>query len=153
MHKKTTKKKLKKIKRQQIIKKLDKIMSEIIRIKYSDENWYIECISCGKKLPREKSQCCHFINRWFLMYRFDYMNLRPWCTSCNYYRKEYHIRKYTIALIQDYWEKKVKEMLNNYDNYIKKPYMYKVSTPLLREMLENAKNDLVLLKNKNSFKL
>ena len=122
--------------RQKIIKKLDIVTSKIVRLRGADINGNITCISCWKKLPRKKSHCCHFIDRWKLKYRFDFDNLRPGCAWCNTYRKEFHIREYTLKLIDQYWLEKVKEMQE------KSKQIYKISTPDLRDMFEERKEIL-----------
>ena len=125
-----------KSKRQQIIKKLDYITSKIVRLKWADNNWNITCISCWKKINYKLAHCCHFIDRWCLQYRFDFDNLRPWCAWCNTYRPEYHIRVYTLKLIDEYWLEKVKEMQNNSKK------IFKISIVELEELLEERKKIL-----------
>ena len=129
---KSTKRKL--LSRKWAINKLDKLTSQIVRYKNADINWNIKCISCGCQLHWKEAQCCHWIERWRQRYRFDYENLAPWCRSCNYYRKEYHLRIYTMKQVNKLWKKKVREMLRQSDD--DKNTTYKLPTPYIRELLE-----------------
>lgn len=129
---KSTKKKL--LPRKSIIKKIDKLISQIVRYRDADDSWNIYCISCGTPTPRKESQCCHRIERGRQRYRFDYDNLASGCIWCNFYRKEYHLRIYTVKQVQRLWEKKVQEMLDQSE--IDKKTSYKLPTAYLRELLE-----------------
>jgi 5-methylcytosine-specific restriction endonuclease McrA len=62
-----------KISRRGIVRKLDKIVSRIVR-----SRGY--CVKCGSKLYL---QCCHIYTRKFLSTRFDLKNLLCLCASCH----------------------------------------------------------------------
>lgn len=67
----------------QLKKQLDKIFSEYIRRKYSDNQGRSECYTCGKKAHWKELQCGHFISRSYLATRFMEENCRPQCVGCN----------------------------------------------------------------------
>lgn len=63
--------------------KLDKLFSQYIRRKYSDEDGMSQCYTCGAIKHYKKLQCGHFISRKELATRFDERNCRPQCFGCN----------------------------------------------------------------------
>jgi len=64
-------------------KKLDDVFSLYIRQKHADENGLAKCYTCGKIAHWKKQQCGHYVSRRHLSTRFDVMNCRPQCFSCN----------------------------------------------------------------------
>lgn len=119
-----------------LTKKLDRIFSEYIRRKYSDENWMITCISCEKKSHRKEANNCHWINRWNKQYRFDEDNCRPGCTSCNLYNKEFHIRVFTTKQITRLGIETV-NIMNDNTNYV-----YKQGKTELKALIEEFSTKL-----------
>jgi len=71
--------------RQKLIKKIDRIFSEYIRLKHADKNGYCTCITCGKKhiWNSGKIHAGHFVSRRFLVTRYDERNVYPQCAYCN----------------------------------------------------------------------
>lgn len=75
-----------------LISKLDafvwKITSLAFRIQDADENGYVNCCTCGKRMYYYKSdaQLGHFQSRRFKHTKFVRENLAPQDTSCNKYR-------------------------------------------------------------------
>lgn len=64
-------------------KKLDKVFSEFIRLRDSDENGYVRCCTCGVvKFWREVDNG-HGITRGELATRFDERNCMTQCKRCN----------------------------------------------------------------------
>tara|TARA_R100001463_G_C3402633_1_gene208203 strand:- start:19 stop:423 length:405 start_codon:yes stop_codon:yes gene_type:complete len=74
-----------KISRKNLIKRLDKIFSIYIRLKYSDKKGFVNCYTCGVKKYWEKDymQCGHFISRRHIILRWSEFNCRPQCYGCN----------------------------------------------------------------------
>lgn len=113
-----------------LTKKLDKIFSEYIRRKYSNEEWIITCISCDKELPWKESHNCHWIGRGNKQYRFDEDNCRPWCVWCNTFNQEFHQRIFTIRQIERLGKDIVDLMIDNTN------YVYKQGKTELRALIE-----------------
>ena len=121
-----------------IIQRLDKVFSIFIRLRDSNENGYIRCISCGKIVHWKKSDCGHFINRKHLSTRWHEKNCNAQCRACNRFdegnfpgylvgiNKKYGTKildeltllKYQVSkltdlegkLLIDYYKKRVKEL-------------------------------------------
>lgn len=85
-----------------LIDKADKLTSQYIRQKYADHAGLVKCISCPTVLPWKEAHCAHFIERGKKATRWLEENLHPACPSCNFYRKEIHMREYTLAMIDMY---------------------------------------------------
>lgn len=122
-----------------LVKVLDALVSKYIRTKYS-KDWICECVSCWVKKPIAEMHNCHWINRWVRLYRWDENNLLPWCSWCNLFNKEFHLREYTIKQIDRLWIDKINEMRLKSREVWKKP-----STQWLQEQIEYYKEQLNLL--------
>ena len=74
--------------RKNLIKRLDKIFSEYIRLKHADKNGIVKCYTCNKKAywKGEGMQNGHFISRRSRILRWDERNCRIQCYSCNVMR-------------------------------------------------------------------
>lgn len=93
-----------------LIEKADRITSNYIRQKHADIHGNIKCISCDTVLPWKESHCAHYIGRASKATRWMEENLRPACPSCNVYRKEFHMREYTLKMIDFYGRDFVDEL-------------------------------------------
>lgn len=82
---------------------LDRIFSEFVRIRDSDSNGIIRCISCGKIVSWKESDCGHYINRKHNSTRYDEKNCNAQCRSCNRF-DEGNIQGYRKGLIVKYGE-------------------------------------------------
>jgi hypothetical protein len=76
----------KKITRSKIVKKLDTIFSQYIRLKDS-ENEYATCFTCGKSDHWKKLQNGHFQSRRHYSTRWDEVNCQVQCAGCNVFRQ------------------------------------------------------------------
>lgn len=103
-------KKPKKAKLSTLIDKADRLASQYIRQKYADSEGNVTCISCGSVLPWKESHCAHFIERGKKATRWLEENLHPACPSCNVYRKEYHMRGYTLFMMDAYGRDMIDEL-------------------------------------------
>lgn len=79
--------------------KADTLASQYIRQKFANHAGNVICISCGKSLHWKDAHCAHYIERGKKATRWLEENLHPACPSCNVYRKEFHMREYTLAMI------------------------------------------------------
>jgi len=125
----------KKLTRSQIIKKLDTVFSQYIRLKDS-VNGIGTCITCGKQDHWKNLQAGHFQSRKHYSTRWDERNVKPQCVGCNMFKagEQYKfslylgqqlseellqeskkIRKFTSVELEemaDYYSSKIKNILN-----------------------------------------
>ena len=69
--------------RQKLIKKIDRLFSEYIRLKHADHSGNCKCITCGKTFHYKNIDAGHFVSRRFLNVRFNELNVHPQCKYCN----------------------------------------------------------------------
>lgn len=77
---------VKKITRSKIVKKLDTIFSQYIRIRDS-ENEVSICFTCGKEDHWKKLQNGHFQSRRHYSTRWDEVNCQVQCAGCNVFKQ------------------------------------------------------------------
>jgi|TARA_R110000737_G_scaffold80809_2_gene113118 hypothetical protein len=77
----------KKLTRSKIIKKLDNIFSQYIRLSNS-KNGNCTCITCGKVGDWKNGgmQAGHFMSRKHYSTRWDERNVKPQCVGCNMFK-------------------------------------------------------------------
>lgn len=90
--------------------KADKLASLYIRQKHADHAGNVRCVSCSTVLPWKEMHCAHFVERGKMALRWVEENLHPACPSCNVFRKEHHMREYTVAMIDLYGRDEVDRM-------------------------------------------
>lgn len=66
-----------------MIAKFDRVFSEYIRLRDSDDNGYCTCISCNKIAYYKDMDAGHYINRKHMSTRYDEFNVHSQCRSCN----------------------------------------------------------------------
>jgi hypothetical protein len=71
--------------RKNLIKELDTIFSQYIRLRFA-KNEIAECVTCGKKDHWKKLQNGHFMSRSNYSTRWDENNCQVQCVVCNVYR-------------------------------------------------------------------
>ena len=76
---------MKKLSRSKLIKKLDKVFSLYIRLRYA-KNEIAQCFTCGKKDHYKRLQCGHFQSRKHYSTRWDEVNCQVQCAGCNVFR-------------------------------------------------------------------
>ena len=76
---------MKKLSRSKLIKKLDKVFSLYIRLRYA-KNEIAQCFTCGKKDHYKRLQCGHFQSRKHYSTRWDEINCQVQCAGCNVFR-------------------------------------------------------------------
>jgi len=85
MPSKTIPKSKKKPSRGKLVKKLDAVFSQYIRLKDS-VGGYATCFTCGKKDHWKKLQNGHFQSRKHYATRWDEQNCQVQCAGCNVFR-------------------------------------------------------------------
>jgi hypothetical protein len=76
----------KKVTRSKLVKKLDAIFSQYIRLKDADEFGNATCFTCGKIDHWKKLQNGHFQSRKHYSTRWDETNCQVQCAGCNVFR-------------------------------------------------------------------
>tara|TARA_R100001460_G_scaffold26850_2_gene54396 strand:- start:2793 stop:3206 length:414 start_codon:yes stop_codon:yes gene_type:complete len=85
MPNKTIPKSKKKPSRSKLVKKLDTVFSQYIRLKNSVDG-YATCFTCGKKDHWKKLQNGHFQSRKHYATRWNEQNCQVQCAGCNVFR-------------------------------------------------------------------
>ena len=125
---KTIPKNKKKPSRSKLVKKLDAVFSQYIRLKNAVDG-YAVCFTCGKKDHYKKLQCGHFMSRRHYSTRWDEQNCNVQCAGCNVFRAG-EIYLYTKYLCSQYGENFPEEL------YIKSQKIVKFTDVDLIEMIE-----------------
>lgn len=125
-------KKPKKLSRSKLIKKLDTIFSQYIRVKDSNKKGIGTCVTCGKKEHWKNLQAGHFMSRKHYSTRWDEDNVKIQCVSCNVFRygEQFLFSKYLgNKLSEDLLAKsrniikftnvELEEMISQYSNKLK----------------------------------
>jgi hypothetical protein len=92
-----------------LIAKLDKVFSEYIRLRDS-ENGYCKCISCGKVHHWKEMDAGHFVNRKHMSVRYNEKNVNAQCRACNRF-DEGNIPSYSLNLIKIHGQGIIEELL------------------------------------------
>ena len=120
----------KKLTRSKLVKKLDNIFSQYIRLSNS-VNDIAECVTCNKKDHWKKMQCGHFQSRKHYSTRWDESNVAVQCAGCNVFRYGEQF-KFSLYL----GEKKSKELLD------KSRIITKFASYELEEMIEHYSTEV-----------
>jgi len=87
MNKKTIPKTKKKPSRSKLVKKLDNIFSQYIRLREADNTGFVECFTCGKRSHWKRGmQAGHFQSRRHYATRWDERNVQNQCVGCNMFK-------------------------------------------------------------------
>ena len=73
----------KKLTRSKIVKKLDAVFSQYIRLSNTDKHGYCTCVTCGKKYFWKQIQAGHFMSRKHYSTRWVETNVQVQCPKCN----------------------------------------------------------------------
>lgn len=93
-HPNTTKEKRK----PDLVKKLDKVFSQYIRLRDVMPSGFFKCISCGKIKPFAEADCGHYHSRTHMATRFEEDNCHCECKGCNRFSAD-HLIGYRENLI------------------------------------------------------
>ena len=66
-----------------LIKKLDRVFSVYIRLRYAKRGGEVKCFTCDKTMHWRNSQCGHFMSRRYMSTRFHEHNCMVQCYGCN----------------------------------------------------------------------
>lgn len=119
--------------------KLDKVFSEYIRLRDTNEDGMFTCISCNRILPYEMADCGHYINKKHMSTRFSEKNCNAQCRSCNRY-DEGNMQGYRRGLIAKYGDTVV-VMLESMKNK-----MNKISEFEYMKMIDHYQKEVKRLK-------
>ena len=72
--------------RKTLIKKLDSIFSQFIRLRAVDETGHGNCYTCGSRRHYSEVHCGHFMSRACMSTRYDERNCAFQCARCNCFR-------------------------------------------------------------------
>lgn len=70
----------------QLVKKLDRIFSQYIRLRDRVSGDYVSCITCGKLYHWKEVDAGHFVPRDRMSVRFNEKNVNGQCRHCNRFR-------------------------------------------------------------------
>ena len=114
--------------RSKLVKKLDVVFSQYVRLSNSDKNGMCTCVTCGKRghWKNDGIQAGHFMSRRHYSTRWDENNVKPQCIKCNMYNQGMQYR-YSI-----YLGEATSDML-----YKKSQEIVKYSTTQLQEMIDD----------------
>lgn len=69
--------------RSKLVKKLDVVFSQFIRLSNADHKGFCQCVTCGRKYHWKQIQAGHFMSRKHYSTRWDEDNVKPQCYGCN----------------------------------------------------------------------
>ncbi len=127
----------KKVSRSKLIKKLDSVFSQYIRLKGS-VNEIAECFTCGKKDHWKKLQNGHFQSRRFYSTRWDEINCQIQCAGCNVFKygEQY---KFSVNLDAKYGQGTARRL------HIKAQKIVKYANFEIEEMIQKYKKFVDLM--------
>ena len=132
MPSKTIPKSKKKPSRSKLVKKLDAVFSQYIRLKDS-VGGYATCFTCGKKDHWKKLQNGHFQSRKHYATRWDEQNCQVQCAGCNVFRYGEQF------LFAKYLDERFYAGLSD-ELYIKSKQIVKFTNSEIEEMILKYKN-------------
>lgn len=79
-----------------LVKKLDVLFSQYIRLSNADSRGYCTCVTCSRKFHWKNIQAGHFMSRRHYSTRWDENNVKPQCPKCNVFSQgeQYKFSKY-----------------------------------------------------------
>lgn len=125
--------------RKQLVKKLDSIFSQYIRMKNSRMG-DATCVTCGVSRPWKQMQNGHFFTRGRYPTRWEENNCHVQCAACNVFLHGNYI-VYTRYMIKRYGSDYVDELERISLSKTKIP------TPVLVEMIDRYKEEVVKLES------
>jgi len=119
--------------RSKLVKKLDVVFSQYIRLSNADKNGYCTCVTCSKKFHWKEIQAGHFMSRKHFSIRWSEENVKPQCKRCNIFGQGEQY-KYSLYLGNNLSQKlleesrelrkftniELEEMISDYSDRLKK---------------------------------
>jgi NAD-dependent SIR2 family protein deacetylase len=125
--------------RSKIIKKLDRVFSEYVRLKHADHAGNCKCITCEKSFYYKDIDAGHFVSRRHIIVRFDELNVFPQCKYCNRFLNGLQY-EYGKALDAKFGEGTADSLV------AKSRSTEKIDTKKLEEMFGSYKKKLITLR-------
>ena len=76
----------KKLTRSKLVKKLDTVFSQWVRLSNADNNKNCICVTCNKVFFWKEIQAGHFMSRKHYSIRWSEDNVKPQCVGCNVFK-------------------------------------------------------------------
>ena len=127
--------------RSKIIKKLDRVFSEYVRLKNADHAGNCKCITCGKTFHYKNIDAGHFVSRRHIIVRFDELNVFPQCKYCNRFLNGLQY-EYGKAIDSRYGKGTADKLM------AKSKSNERLETEKIEELFAFYKKNLITLKNK-----
>ena len=124
--------------------RLDTVFALFVRLRDALPGGVFRCISCGRLLPIEQSDCGHYINRQHMATRFNEKNCNAQCRKCNRF-DEGNIQGYRRGLIAKYGAPTVL-MLEAMKNQINKisDFEYRAMIDYYRKEVKRLKKEKLI---------
>ena len=129
--------------RSQLIRKLDAVYSQYIRLDKSDQYGYCVCVTSGERMFWKDTQNGHFFSRRFYPTRWHDDNCHPQSMRENVFLRGNYIN-YTRFMIDSYG----REFVDDLEKLAKSSI--KISTPELREKIEFYQKEVKRLKKEKN---
>jgi hypothetical protein len=130
----------------ELVKKADRLFSQYIRLRDSDQYGRGKCITCRKIQEVAKGDCGHFISRDELATRWEFKNSNFQCKNCNILHsgRQY---EHSIAIDEKYG-KGTSEILR-----IKSKNVFKKDPMVLKIIIQDLETRLEELRSSRGLKL
>ena len=111
--------KIKKPTRSKLLKKLDTVFSQWVRLSNADNNKNCICVTCNKVFFWKEIQAGHFMSRKHYSTRWDKRNVFPQCVGCNVFKYglayEYSLFLGSVVANELYLKSKETVKFTNYE--------------------------------------
>jgi hypothetical protein len=108
--------KIKRISNSSLIKKLDHVFREILKLRQVRKKHY-KCFVCGKDMggffnptiKKDALQVLHYVRRDVYVLRWDFRNCEMGCSVCNRVHNQNPL-PHTVAIIKEYGQERIDEL-------------------------------------------
>lgn len=95
--------------RSQVVKTLDNVFSQYIRLKAMNRDGLVQCVTCPTQLEPKYMQNGHYYSRAKYATRWLEENCHPQCARCNIFLKG-NYTEYALFMVRKYGIEKVEQM-------------------------------------------